>query len=41
MNEEQKKQIAIFRFGVISDFVSPTRLGWGDRARLLNEKCAR
>jgi hypothetical protein len=26
---------------VISDFVSPTRLGWGERARLLNEKCAR
>jgi transposase InsO family protein len=41
MNEEQKKQIAIFRFGVISDFVSPTRLGWGERARLLGEKCAR
>jgi transposase InsO family protein len=41
MNEEQKKQIAIFRFGVISDFVSPIRLGWGERARLLNEKCAR
>jgi transposase InsO family protein len=41
MNEEQKKQVAIFRFGVISDFVSPTRLGWGERARLLNEKCAR
>jgi putative transposase len=41
MNEEQKKQVAIFRFGVISDFVSPTRLGWGERARLLKEKCAR
>ena len=41
MNEEKKKQIAIFRFGVISDFVSPTRLGWGERARLLGEKCAR
>lgn len=41
MNEEQKKQVAIFRFGVISDFVSPTRLGWGERARLLQEKCAR
>ena len=41
MNEEQKKQVAIFRFGVISDFVSPTRLGWGERARLLGEKCAR
>ena len=41
MDEEQKKQVAIFRFGVISDFVSPTRLVWGERARLLGEKCAR
>lgn len=41
MNEEQKKQVAIFRFGVISDFVSPARLDWGERARLLQEKCAR
>lgn len=41
MDEEKKKQVAIFRFGVISDFVSPTRLGWGERARLLQEKCAR
>jgi len=41
MDEEQKKQVAIFRFGVISDFVSPTRLDWGERARLLTEKCAR
>ena len=41
MNDEQKKQVAVFRFGVISDFVSPTRLGWGERARLLGEKCAR
>lgn len=41
MNEEKKKQVAVFRFGVISDFVSPTRLGWGERARLMREKCAR
>jgi len=41
MDEEQKKQVAIFRFGVISDFVSPTRLNWGERARLLGEKCVR
>lgn len=41
MNEEKKKQVAIFRFGVISDFVSPTRLGWGERARLLKHKCER
>jgi transposase InsO family protein len=41
MNDEQKKQVAIFRFGVISDFVSPTRLDWGERARLLKQKCER
>jgi putative transposase len=41
MDEEKKKQVAVFRFGVISDFVSPARLDWGERARLLKEKCAR
>jgi transposase InsO family protein len=41
MNEEKKKQVAIFRFGVISDFVSPTRLHWGERARLIQQKCDR
>jgi putative transposase len=41
MDEEQKKQVAIFRFGVISDFVSPARLQRGERRRLLEEKCAR
>jgi len=41
MNDEQKKEVAIFRFGVISDFVSPTRLAWGERRRLLKQKCER
>lgn len=41
MTDEQKKQVAIFRFGVISDFVSPTRLAWGERARLIEHKCER
>jgi transposase InsO family protein len=41
MDEEKKKQVAIFRFGVISDFVSPARLQWGERTRLLRKKCAR
>jgi putative transposase len=41
MDEEKKKQVAIFRFGVISDFVSPARLDRGERTRLLREKCAR
>jgi putative transposase len=41
MDEEKKKQVAIFRFGVISDFVSPARLNWGERRRLLKQKCER
>ncbi len=41
MDEQQKKEVAVFRFGVISDFVSPARLEWGERERLLGEKCAR
>jgi transposase InsO family protein len=41
MDEEKKKQVAVFRFGVISDFVSPQRLAWGERARLLREKSER
>jgi putative transposase len=41
MDEEQKKQIAVFRFGVIADFVSGARLPRGDRRRLLREKCSR
>lgn len=41
MDEEKKKQVAVFRFGVISDFVSPQRLDWGERARLLREKSER
>ena len=41
MDEEKKKEVAVFRFGVIGDFVSPVRLGWGERERLLQEKCAR
>lgn len=41
MDEEQKKQIAIFRFGVISDFVNRPRLQRGEKTRLLREKSAR
>lgn len=41
MDEEQKRQIAIFRFGIISDFVTPVRLDRGERERLLRDKCAR
>jgi transposase InsO family protein len=41
MDEEQKKQVAIFRFGVIHDFVSGLRLERGERERLLRQKCSR
>lgn len=41
MDEEQKKQIAVFRFGVIADFVTGPRLPRPERRRLLAEKCAR
>jgi transposase InsO family protein len=41
MDEEQKKQVAIFRFGVIHDFVSGAELSRGEKGRLLMEKCNR
>ena len=41
MDEEQKKQMAVFRFGVISDFVNRSYMARGEQERLLREKCAR
>ena len=41
MNEEQKMEVAIFRFGVIHDFVSGVQLDRGEQNRLLREKCKR
>ena len=41
MTEDQKKRVAAFRFGVISDFVNAAKLEHGERERLLREKCAR
>ncbi len=41
MEEEKKKQIAVFRFGVIADFVTGVRLHRGEKERLLADKCAR
>ena len=41
MTEDEKKQIAVFRFGVISDFVNDSRLNQLERRRLLRGKCAR
>lgn len=41
MTEEMKKRIATFRFGVISDIVTSSKLDYGEQERLVQEKCAR
>jgi putative transposase len=41
MDEQQQKQIAVFRFGVISDFVNRPKLQRGEQERLLREKSER
>jgi len=41
MTEDEKQQVAIFRFGVISDFVNGSQLNRAQRRRLLADKCAR
>lgn len=41
MTEEMKKRIATFRFGVISDIVTSTKLDYGEQERLVQEKCNR
>jgi putative transposase len=40
MDEEQKKKVAVFRFGVISDFVGGMEVPRGDRRKRLRERCA-
>jgi len=41
MDENQKLKVATFRFGLICDFVNGPNLEYGERERLLKEKCAR
>ena len=41
MNEEEKKQVATFRFGVICDLVSVDQMPSGEQERLIGDKCAR
>ena len=40
MTEEQKKTVAVFRYGVIAEFVGATRLDRGEREALLKEGIA-
>lgn len=41
MNEEDKKRVAVFRYGVINEFVSGVELSYGEQERLIREKCER
>jgi len=41
MDEEKKKHIAMFRYGVIHEFVSGADLSYGEQEELLREKCER
>jgi len=41
MTEDEKKEVAAFRFGVICDLVNGVQLAPGELERLLREKCTR
>lgn len=42
MNDDEKKlKIGTFRFGIISEFVTGVRLGYGEKEKLLKEKVSR
>lgn len=41
MNQDEKMEVAVFRYGVISDLVNGSFLSRGERSRLIGEKCAR
>ena len=41
MDEELKKAVAVFRYGVIADFVGGVTLPRGERRKRMQEKCAR
>jgi transposase InsO family protein len=41
MTEDQKMQVAVFRFGIISDFVTGGQAGRTEKSRLMRDKCAR
>jgi hypothetical protein len=39
MKEQQKIDVAVFRFGIIQDFVNGSKLDYGEQAKLLRKKC--
>ena len=41
MTEKEKQEVAAFRFSIIHDFIGTHKLEYGERQRLLEEKCSR
>ena len=41
MTEDEKMQVAVFRFGVISDFAIGAQMSRGEKRRLMRDKCSR
>ena len=41
MTEDEKKQVAVFRFSIISDFINGSFLSQSQKNRLMKDKCAR
>ncbi|MBW2596793.1 MAG: DDE-type integrase/transposase/recombinase [Deltaproteobacteria bacterium] len=41
MTEDEKMEVAVFRFSVISDFINVTQMTRSERRRLMQDKCAR
>jgi len=41
MTEDEKMQVAVFRFGVIGDFVTGPQMSRAEKRRLMREKCVR
>ena len=41
MTDNQKKELAVFRFGIICEFVTGVQLDYGEKELLLQQKCVR
>lgn len=41
MTEDQKKDVALFRYSIISELVNAKDLDWGEQERIIRDKCAR
>lgn len=41
MTEDQKRDVALFRYSIISELVNAKDLNWGEQERLIREKCSR